>query len=405
MPTATKVGRNSINVTLRETNSLLPHVIELAVSKQAELIGADKATVRITVGPGLSTFLVDNLHLGTAYYIRSRAVDAGGVLGQQSKWSDQVELPCPEGAMCGAKGTLEGVAITNVFPLPEYYRVPWAKDNLTFALCSASGTKCVGGKNETCSDGTTGPFCESRQKAYIITSTRNSRGLRALAYCCSRLLLPTHANETGSECLPNYARSGPGKCDKCMQPALQNFAFLGAVVAGIGTVAYLIRGTLKAEGNPSDVSMGVIKIGKSPYLITREKLRLTETLFARAGMRHFQLAAMAASFPLEWPPQINDMFAVMSTASSAGDQAVALDCQLRDVVVPGSSSLYFGSMFSAKSLFGFLTPPLLIAGFAVFWVLYTRYFEGRPFGDRGSRGNVGDGTHQSSLKTRLIVST
>ena len=345
VPSGAKVGRNSINITLLGTDSSLAHVVELAVSKQAEATGAGKATVRVTVPSGISSSQVDNLNLGTAYYIRCRAVGVNGVLGQQSKWSDLVDLPCPEGAMCGTKGALEGVAIANVFPLPEYYRVPWAKDNLTFALCNASGAKCVGGENETCINGTMGPFC--------------------------------------SECLPNYARTGAGKCDKCMESASQNFAFVGAAIAGIAVVAYLVRGTLKAEGNPSDVSVGVIKI----------------------GMRHFQLAAMAASFPLEWPSQINGMFALMSTASSAGDQAVALDCQLGDAVVPGSDSLYFGSMVAAKALFGFIMPPLLIAGFAAFWIVYTRYVEGRPFGDRGSRGDASDGTHQSSLKTRLIVST
>ena len=92
----------------------------------------------------------------------------------------------------------------------------------------------------------------------------------------------------------------------------------------------------------------------------------------KIAMRHFQLAALAASFPLEWPSAVSGMFAFMHTASSAGDQAVALDCQLGSYVVPGSGSLYFGSMFAAKALFGFIIPPLLIVGFAVFWVVYTR---------------------------------
>ena len=127
-------------------------------------------------------------------------------------------------------------------------------------------------------------------------------------------------------------------------------AFVAGIMVGTGAVAFLVRGTLKARGSPSDVSMGVIKI----------------------AMRHFQLAALAASFPLEWPSAISGMFAFMHTASSAGDQAVALDCQLGSRVVPGSGSLYFGSMFAAKALFGFIIPPLLIVGFAVFWVVYTR---------------------------------
>ena len=60
----------------------------------------------------------------------------------------------------------------------------------------------------------------------------------------------------------------------------------------------------------------------------------------KIGLRHFQLAAMAASFPLTWPQQISGMFSVMNTASSAGDQAVALDCQLAWVSLEGSELLW-----------------------------------------------------------------
>ena len=130
-------------------------------------------------------------------------------------------------------------------------------------------------------------------------------------------------------------------------------------------------------------------------------------------MRHFQLASLAASFPLEWPDAISGMFAVMQTTSSAGQQVVALDCQLGSSVVPGSGSLYFGSMFAAKSLFSFIIPPLLIVGFAVFWVAYTRLVEGREFGektvDTTRDSNEGDGQdegiYQSSFTTRIVVST
>lgn len=239
-----------------------------------------------------------------------------------------------------------------------YYRVGWAANgtNMSFARCSIK-ENCLGGKgsSESCLVGTTGPFCES--------------------------------------CMPDFARSGSGKCTKCLPPGQQNAAFAAGIIVGTAAIAFLVRGTLKAQGSPSDVSMGVIKI----------------------GMRHFQLAALAASFPLEWPSEIGEMFAFMHTASSAGDQAVALDCQLGSSIVPGSGSLFFGSMFAAKALIGFIIPPLLIAGFAVFWVVYTRLYEGRAFGDKtlkSSRDQEGSGgesngpnAYQSSFTTRLVVST
>ena len=335
-PRATKTGKNEVVVNIVASPSL-PAIAELAVSKEAKLVGAENATRIVHVPSGVSSFNVSGLNLGTSYYARLRYVDDAGIHGMASEWSDAVMIPCPEGADCVTGDGIEGLPISQIFPKDEYFRITWAGDNITFARCNSSGKRCRGGALEGCADGTTGPFC--------------------------------------TECLPNYARSGPGNCDQCMDPVRQNLVFLAGAVLGLTFVAYIVNRTLTAKGSPSDVSVSFLKV----------------------GMRHFQLVSMASSFPLEWPVEIGSMFAFMNTASSAGDQAVALDCQLGSHIDAGSESLFFGSVFATKTIAGYLFPPILVTSFALFWVLYFFLVEGRQFGDKRPG--------MSSLKTRLIVST
>ena len=100
-----------------------------------------------------------------------------------------------------------------------------------------------------------------------------------------------------SECQPGYSKKGTGKCALCLEARTQNLIFAGGILVALLIVGVLIRNTLKARGNPSDIKVGIIKV----------------------GMRHFQLAAMAVSFPLHWPDELKTLFNAMGTASSAGD--------------------------------------------------------------------------------------
>ena len=60
---------------------------------------------------------------------------------------------------------------------------------------------------------------------------------------------------------------------------------------------------------------------------------------------------MAASFPLQWPSQLQDMFNFMTNMSGAGFLGgIGLDCQLASMISPESPSLYFRSLIAAKGL-------------------------------------------------------
>ena len=194
-----------------------------------------------------------------------------------------------------------------------------------------------------------------------------------------------------SECVISYSKSGPGMCTKCHGP----WVFIGGLFAGTFALAFLIYSTLKQRGDPEVQAQttGVIKI----------------------GVRHFQLAAMASSFPLQWPVQLVNMFNFMMTASGSGFLGgLGLDCQLASMISSGSPSLYFGSLIAAKGLVGLVVPALFAGLFSAFWAAYTVCWEG-PKGTRAPQEGGGansfkeqppntKGAYRSSLTTRIIVS-
>ena len=307
-------------------------------------------------------------------------------------------FPCPEGGYCG--NALEGVQAQEVVALQGFFRVLWAPNPfisanvevrggreqrgeeegdestktsvedvcLTFNPCRIA-SNCLGAPNqeEGCKMGTTGPLC--------------------------------------SKCKKHFTKSGTGFCTKCMPSATQNLLFIAGALVGLSGLIFMINGTLNAQGRAGAVSMGILKV----------------------GMRHLQLASMAASFPLQWPGPLRTMFAAMDTASSAGDQAVSIDCQLEET----------SGAFVAKASLAYTLPLFLVMGFFVVWALYAIYERHRDGADietdeekgeaREEEGMVGEGKSKMGgkdldreeqiigvpresvfiqrMKTRFIVST
>jgi hypothetical protein len=192
--------------------------------------------------------------LSTEYFIRVRPVDLDN--------GGLVGLPsfwsAPAGVEC-PKGAYcgeggDGVPSTAVKADKGFFRVPWAQKNLTFAACNVPES-CLA--NETCAEGSTGPMCDL--------------------------------------CQPEYTKAGGVKCRRCLPEPLQSLYVSGAVMAGIIFLAVMIFNALRQKGNVGDSRVGMLK----------------------AGLRYFQLAALAASFPLQWPPEVKGLFGFMDGVTSA----------------------------------------------------------------------------------------
>ena len=286
------------------------------------------------IGGGISEhrLTLQGLRFGTSYYIRVKSV-ARETLGSNattpssthnvsiesawSEWSDAVAIPCPDGAFC--KGPLEGggVPAEEVVPAKGYFRVPWAPGNLTFAKCS-NADNCLGGEAglERCANGTAGPMC--------------------------------------ALCEPGFTKAWGAGCRPCASELQQGLYAAAGVVFGAIGLAVLVVNTLKKKGEASDPSVGILK----------------------SGMRYFQLASLAASFPLQWPEGLVSLFGFMDATASAASDVFSVECVV-------------GTHFLANSAILFLTPPAVLVMVAAAWVAYEAAFErgvaGRGEEDKGGK--------------------
>ena len=201
--------------------------VRISLSVTKETIGLSEIAKSLSLdatarkSDGSATFT--DLNFDTTYYARLFAISNANIDSTASEWSDPIRFPCPSGARCGTEGKM-GAPAAEVVAKPGFFRVSWDRDNnLTFVRCNSSngGESCLG---ETCSNGTTGPFC--------------------------------------SGCLPGYSQSwsGIGLCDECLQASLQNWLLVGGAIFGVAVVGFLVSSTLEARGRASDQSVSLVVV-------------------------------------------------------------------------------------------------------------------------------------------------
>ena len=76
-----------------------------------------------------------------------------------------------------------------------------------------------------------------------------------------------------------------------------------------------------------------------------------------------QVSALAAGFPLHWPPELEALFDFQGAISTAGEHILNPDCSVRDV---GAAKLFY-----AKQIGYALTPPALALIIFGVWRLYS----------------------------------
>ena len=246
----------------------------LSVTKEAypsRVAGTLSRQTTVNVRDGIANFT--DLNFETSYYACLYAISQGNISSNAGAWSDPVRFPCPSGGDCvGDGGTSEeyGVPHCEVRAQPGFFPVDWATTiNTTFARCPVE-KNCLGGKvsNASCRVGTKGAMCDL--------------------------------------CLKGYSKAGSSLCRPCSEESVQIlYAILGSLagLAGLGAIIFL---TLQGKGRASSLGVG---IGKS-------------------GLRYFQLASLAASFPLEWPRELSALFGIMNIASSAAGDVLSVECSV-----------------------------------------------------------------------------
>ena len=113
---------------------------------------------------------------------------------------------------------------------------------------------------------------------------------------------------TGRGCAIGYWPSGHAKCEKCPTPFWQGAAiFAGAL--GMSVVLYLFLQTALQDAGMAGTA----------------KVHLAQPM-QKIALNHVQLVALAASFPLQWPPAIESLFSTFGVLGDAGDYIFNPDC-------------------------------------------------------------------------------
>ena len=137
-------------------------------------------------------------------------------------------------------------------------------------------------------------------------------------------------------CLPNHEHASSGKCLPCHGMAVNQLLLVGGVAFALLAAGLLVWLQIenKGEGGLSDALKKVL-------------------------LNYLQVAALAAGFPLKWPSEVEAMFAVQSTVSTAGQYLLRPDCELS--VLPPAIAFY-NKMVMFSTL-----PPAIVCGCLFFW--------------------------------------
>jgi hypothetical protein len=182
---------------------------------------------------------------------------------------------------------------------------------------------------------------------------------RNFTFTCNDELGFKNGSRLCHACGNEYKRLGTEKCARCPDAA-QNWGFmvLGALVIFV-VLALIVRTTISSAGS-------------------KEK-NISETI-QKITLNHLQVAALAQSFPLRWPSDLQWMFEMQGAISTLGDHLINPDC----AVVSDSEA----QMFYDKQL-GFACVPLFTVVFGfLFWYLRGKISKEPFFRKRKTRSST-----------------
>jgi len=325
----------------------------------AVVITTKDATLRTEHGSHLIDLLQFPPLISKVLYVRLRTLSQGGaVAGEWSipsgKWQVTTDClqtqyldtfivtnrswdpttfkcrPCPEGASCEGDITWSGVIAKF-----GYWRiVPSSVLPNEFAECPFPGA-CLGAKN---------PKLEG---TYFNKSWENGQWVEfEFDYAQHRLNEECNAYygfKRGSRlchtCKDDFRRRGLDRCAKCPTVG-QNFGLL------ILAVLLLVAGGVVV------VWMTIVDAG----------VAADSEIIRKITFNFLQVSALAAGFPLHWPPALEALFDFQGAISTAGEHILNPDCSVRGV---SAADLFF-----AKQIGYAFTPICLTLVIFVYWRVY-----------------------------------
>ena len=154
------------------------------------------------------------------------------------------------------------------------------------------------------------------------------------------------------DCLDDFRRLGQDRCSECPVQG-QNHGLL--VLAALLLIA----------GGVVVVWMAIRDAGKASQ----------SEIIRKITFNFLQVSALAAGFPLHWPPELEALFDFQGAISTAGEHILNPDCSVRGI---GAAELFY-----AKQIGYALTPPALALVIFGVWRLYS-VVKGIPWRERAT---------------------
>ena len=142
-----------------------------------------------------------------------------------------------------------------------------------------------------------------------------------------------------TSCLQGYKRTGRARCKICPEQganrALLATGILAVILGAVGIIVLTIH-----------AGAGVVTVSEATKKIL---------------LNYLQVVSMAALFPMQWPEEVENFFAVQSAISSASKALLSPDCEL-SWMVPAEA-------FYQKQIGFALLPLLIVAACSSVWYL------------------------------------
>ena len=287
--------------------------------------------------------------------------------------------PCPTGAFCG------GQPAHRVVNLEGYWRAPWSPVE-NFVACDEV-TACDGYSPSDTSrpaylfypqpSAVGGPLARSASllneptdavlvslngTTFAVRTSQTAAEVEAFSAAGGQSFTPVssaqgtcaagYGGNLCNRCEVGYARTGTASCGECLGEGVNAVSLIGGAILAVGVIAGVTFMALRSRGEASKLHVSVVKI-----------------LFT-----HIQVVAIAASFPLQWPADINRMFIGLNAASSVSDQLISPDCVSDQTSVRED---FAGSTFFLRAVVTVVLPFIIFTALALFW--YAHWVCGCPY--------------------------
>jgi len=293
-----------VDVTVRSVDasaSSVPRWLVLAASTDGS---DDSLTGRRSVSAAVLFPRCQSAPGPTEQYLATQHIASG-------RWKVSVCVVCPEGARCRG---LPWEAMTNQ---PGWQRAEWDPLGLTFLPCetaAACPVQRAGFSLPTAlqhsSNGTLPSAFLDSSGEWAPMAGQGTGGDLTGSSSGGGVCDAGHTGHLCKRCAGGWSRAAGGTCAPCAAPALQWLSLAGGLLLAAALLGYMIHTTLQgtAEAVATDAPI-------KPYVA------LNKLLFS-----HLQQIAIAASFPMKWPPLLLSMFATFDTSASMSQDLISVDC-------------------------------------------------------------------------------